>query len=291
MATKRLGKGLEALIRSNSTDISEASAKSSGISSVLISKINTNPLQPRKEFKKELLDDLAASIKENGVISPITVREDGKKFTLIAGERRLRASQLIGLKDIPAYIIEVKNSSDMMQLALIENIQRENLNPMEESEAYYLLQDKFNFSQSDIAKSVGKSRSTITNSLRLLQLPNEIRASLKENKISAGHARAILAAGSSQAMLKLWKQILKDNLSVRSAEDLSKKSKKSKQKKRTNKKSKSKYLISLENELISIFGTKVQLNSKSGKSGSISIEYFTNDDLDRILELIRNIES
>ena len=291
MATKRLGKGLEALIRSNSPDTSEASAKSSGISSVLISKINANPLQPRREFKKELLDDLAASIKENGVISPITVREDGKKFTLIAGERRLRASQLIGLKDIPAYIIEVKNSSDMMQLALIENIQRENLNPMEESEAYYLLQDKFNFSQSDIAKSVGKSRSTITNSLRLLQLPNEIRASLKENKISAGHARAILAAGSSQAMLKLWKQILKDNLSVRSAEDLSKKSKKSKQKKRTNKKSKSKYLISLENELISIFGTKVQLNSKSGKSGSISIEYFTNDDLDRILELIRNIES
>jgi len=291
MATKRLGKGLEALIRSNSPDTSEASAKSSGISSVLISKINTNPLQPRKEFKKELLDDLAASIKENGVISPITVREDGKKFTLIAGERRLRASQLIGLKDIPAYIIEVKNSSDMMQLALIENIQRENLNPMEESEAYYLLQDKFNFSQSDIAKSVGKSRSTITNSLRLLQLPNEIRASLKENKISAGHARAILAAGSSQAMLKLWKQILKDNLSVRSAEDLSKKSKKSKNNKRTNKKSKSKYLISLENELISIFGTKVQLNSKSGKSGSISIEYFTNDDLDRILELIRNIES
>ena len=291
MATKRLGKGLEALIRSNSPDTSEASDVSSGISSVLISKINTNPLQPRKEFKKELLDDLAASIKENGVISPITVREDGKKFTLIAGERRLRASQLIGLKDIPAYIIEIKNSSDMMQLALIENIQRENLNPMEESEAYYLLQDKFNFSQSDIAKSVGKSRSTITNSLRLLQLPNEIRASLKENKISAGHARAILAAGSSQAMLKLWKQILKDNLSVRSAEDLSKKSKKSKNNKRTNKKSKSKYLISLENELISIFGTKVQLNSKSGKSGSISIEYFTNDDLDRILELIRNIES
>jgi len=291
MATKRLGKGLEALIRSNSPDTSEASDVSSGISSVLISKINTNPLQPRKEFKKELLDDLAASIKENGVISPITVREDGKKFTLIAGERRLRASQLIGLKDIPAYIIDVKNSSDMMQLALIENIQRENLNPMEESEAYYLLQDKFNFSQSDIAKSVGKSRSTITNSLRLLQLPNEIRASLKENKISAGHARAILAAGSSQAMLKLWKQILKDNLSVRSAEDLSKKSKKSKNNKRTNKKSKSKYLISLENELISIFGTKVQLNSKSGKSGSISIEYFTNDDLDRILELIRNIES
>jgi ParB family chromosome partitioning protein len=203
----------------------------------------------------------------------------------------LRASQSIGLKDIPAHIIEVKNSSDMMQLALIENIQRENLNPMEESEAYALLQDKFNFSQNQIAKSVGKSRSTITNSLRLLQLPEEIRASIKDNKISAGHARAILAAGSKQTMLKLWKQILEDNLSVRSAEDLSKKSKTLKNGKRIKKKIKSKSLLSLENELISIFGTKVQLNSKSEKSGFISIEYFTNDDLERILELIRSIDS
>ena len=243
MATKRLGKGLEALIRSNSPEILEDS-KVSGVLSVLISKIKTNPLQPRKEFKKDLLDDLAASIKENGVISPITVREDGKNYTLIAGERRLRASQSIGLKDIPAHIIEVKNSSDMMQLALIENIQRENLNPMEESEAYALLQDKFNFSQNQIAKSVGKSRSTITNSLRLLQLPEEVRASLKDNKISAGHARAILAAGSKQAMLKLWNQILEDNLSVRSAEDLSKKSKTVKSGKRIKKKIKSKKAIS-----------------------------------------------
>ena len=290
MATKRLGKGLEALIRSNSPETLEDS-KVSGVSSVSISKIKTNPLQPRKEFKKDLLDDLAASIKENGVISPITVREDGKNYTLIAGERRLRASQSIGLKDIPAHIIEIKNSSDMMQLALIENIQRENLNPMEESEAYALLQDKFNFSQNQIAKSVGKSRSTITNSLRLLQLPEEVRASLKDNKISAGHARAILAAGSKQAMYKLWKQILEDNLSVRSAEDLSKKSKTVKSGKRIKKKIKSKSLLSLENELISIFGTKVQLNSKSEKSGNISIEYFTNDDLERILELIRSIDS
>lgn len=290
MATKRLGKGLEALIRSNSPETLEDS-KVSGVSSVSISKIKTNPLQPRKEFKKDLLDDLAASIKENGVISPITVREDGKNYTLIAGERRLRASQSIGLKYIPAHIIEIKNSSDMMQLALIENIQRENLNPMEESEAYALLQDKFNFSQNQIAKSVGKSRSTITNSLRLLQLPEEVRASLKDNKISAGHARAILAAGSKQAMYKLWKQILEDNLSVRSAEDLSKKSKTVKSGKRIKKKIKSKSLLSLENELISIFGTKVQLNSKSEKSGNISIEYFTNDDLERILELIRSIDS
>ena len=156
MATKRLGKGLEALIRSNSTQTSETT-KLSSVSSILISKIKTNPLQPRKEFKKDSLKDLASSIKENGVISPITVREDGGNYTLIAGERRLRASRFIKLKEIPAYVMEVKNNSDMMQLALIENIQRENLNPMEESEAYAILQDKFNFSQNAIAKSVGKS--------------------------------------------------------------------------------------------------------------------------------------
>ena len=290
MATKRLGKGLEALIRSNSTENSETS-KLSSVSSILISRIKTNPLQPRKEFKKDLLDDLASSIKENGVISPITVREDGENYTLIAGERRLRACRSIKLKEIPAYVMEVKNNSDMMQLALIENIQRENLNPMEESEAYAILQDKFNFSQNAIAKSVGKSRSTITNSLRLLQLPKEIRKSLKQNKISAGHARAILAAGSKKAMLSLWKQILKDGLSVRSAETFSRKTKATKGQKSANKKTKSKSHISLENELISILGTRVQLNVKSEKSGSISIEYFTNEDLDRILDLIRGIDS
>ena len=290
MATKRLGKGLEALIRSNSTQTSETS-KLSSVSSILISKIKTNPLQPRKEFKKDSLEDLASSIKENGVISPITVREDGGNYTLIAGERRLRASRFIKLKEIPAYVIEVKNNSDMMQLALIENIQRENLNPIEESEAYAILQDKFNFSQNAIAKSVGKSRSTITNSLRLLQLPKEIRESLRQNKISPGHARAILAAGSKKAMLGLWKRILKDGLSVRSAEVFSRKTSTTKQKKSANKKTKSKSLISLENELISILGTRVQLKMKNEKSGSIAIEYFTNEDLDRILDLIRSINN
>ena len=290
MATKRLGKGLEALIRSNSTQTKETS-KLSNVSSILISKIKTNPLQPRKEFKKDSLEDLASSIKENGIISPITVRKDGGDYTLIAGERRLRASRSIKLKEIPAYVMEVKNNSDMMQLALIENIQRENLNPMEESEAYAILQDKFNFSQNAIAKSVGKSRSTITNSLRLLQLPQEIRKSLKQNKISPGHARAILAAGSKKAMLRLWKRILKDGLSVRSAEIFSKKKNTTKGKKSANKKTKSKSLLSIENELISILGTRVQLNTKNEKSGSISIEYFTNEDLERILDLIRSINN
>ena len=290
MATKRLGKGLEALIRSNTFEDS-GDSKGLGISNILIAKIKTNPLQPRKDFRKDLLEDLASSIKENGVISPITVREDGSNYILIAGERRLRASQSIKLLEIPAYVIEIKSESDMMQLALIENIQRENLNPMEESEAYALLQNKFNFSQNDIAKSVGKSRSTITNSLRLLQLPSEVRLSLKEGKISAGHARAILALDSKKAMLKLWKLILKDGLSVRLAEEFSKGSKAVKSKKLAKKKNKNKSFISLENELILILGTKVLLNPKSGKAGTISIEYFTKEDLERILELLRSINS
>ena len=290
MATKRLGKGLEALIRSNTFEDS-GDSKGLGISNILIAKIKTNPLQPRKDFRKDLLEDLASSIKENGVISPITVREDGSNYILIAGERRLRASQSIKLLEIPAYVIEIKSESDMMQLALIENIQRENLNPMEESEAYALLQNKFNFSQNDIAKSVGKSRSTITNSLRLLQLPSEVRLSLKEGKISAGHARAILALDSKKAMLKLWKLILKDGLSVRLAEEFSKGSKAVKSKKLAKKKNKNKSLISLENELILILGTKVLLNPKSGKAGTISIQYFTKEDLERILELLRSINS
>lgn len=290
MATKRLGKGLEALIRSNTFEDS-GDSKGLGISNILIAKIKRNPLQPRKDFRKDLLEDLASSIKENGVISPITVREDGSNYILIAGERRLRASQSIKLLEIPAYVIEIKSESDMMQLALIENIQRENLNPMEESEAYALLQNKFNFSQNDIAKSVGKSRSTITNSLRLLQLPIEVRSSLKEGKVSAGHARAILALDSKKAMLKLWKLILKDGLSVRLAEEFVKGSKAVKSNKLASKKTKNKSLISLENELISILGTKVLLNPKNGKAGTISIEYFTKEDLERILELLRSINS
>ena len=221
MATKRLGKGLEALIRSDSFS-NEEKAKHAGITKILLSKIKANPYQPRKEFDKKSLEDLALSIKQKGVISPITVREESNNYILIAGERRYRASKSIKLKEIPAYVIEVKNDSDMMQIALIENIQRENLNPMEESEAYALLQNQFKLSQNDIAKSVGKNRSTIANSLRLLQLPLEIRKSLKKNKITAGHARAILSMATKSGMLKLWKMIINDGLSVRAAEKIAK---------------------------------------------------------------------
>ena len=287
MPTKRLGKGIDALIRPQSNkDVAPA-----GVLSIQISDIKTNPHQPRKIFDKKSLEELAASIKEKGVITPITVKLENNGYVLIAGERRLRASKLIKKKQIPAYIIELTSDSEMMEVALIENIQRENLNSIEESEAYAVLQGKFNLSQSKIAVAVGKSRTTITNALRLLQLPIEVKKSISDNRISAGHGRAILAMKTESKMLNLWKMILEQNLSVRAAEALvkGKTIKFSKNNKKTIK-SKKASVRKIEDELISIFGTKVQLNHKDNKGGSIVVDYFSNDDLERLLDLIRTIE-
>lgn len=287
MPTKRLGKGIDALIRPPSNQ----SISPAGVTSLPISKIKTNPHQPRKIFDKKSLEELAASINEKGVITPITVKVDSNGYILIAGERRLRASKLIKKKQIPAYIIELTSDSEMMEVALIENIQRENLNSIEESEAYAVLQGKFNLSQSKIAVAVGKSRTTITNALRLLQLPIEVKKSISDKRISAGHGRAILAMKTESKMLKLWKMILDQNLSVRAAESqvkgkalrpLKKNKKKIKLKKAS--------VRNVEDELINIFGTKVHVNHKGNKGGSIIVDYFSNDDLERLLDLIRTIE-
>ena len=287
MPTKRLGKGIDALIRPQSNQ----DVAPEGVISIQISDIKTNPHQPRKIFDKKSLEELAASIKEKGVITPITVKLENNGYVLIAGERRLRASKLIKKKQIPAYIIELTTDSEMMEVALIENIQRENLNSIEESEAYAVLQGKFNLSQSKIAVAVGKSRTTITNALRLLQLPIEVKKSISDNRISAGHGRAILAMKSESKMLKLWKMIIEQNLSVRAAEALVKgKTIKFSKKNKKTIRSKKASVRKIEDELISIFGTKVQLNHKDNKGGSIVVDYFSNDDLERLLDLIRTIE-
>ena len=287
MATQRLGKGLDALIRPQKN----GDALPAGVKKITISKIKRNPHQPRKYFDSKSLDELSASIKEKGVVTPITVRFLNNQYILIAGERRLRASKLANKKEIPAYILEVIEESEMMEVALIENIQRENLNPIEESEAYALLQSKFNLSQNQIAKTVGKNRSTITNSLRLLQLPIEIKNSLQNNQISPGHGRAILAMKTKHSMIKLWKMIVDHELSVRAAENFVKEKTKLKSlTKKSKQKQKNKSIRQLEDELISIFGTKVRLRHKGKKGGSIQLDYFSNDDLDRILDLIRSIE-
>ena len=287
MATNRLGKGLDALIRPPSQqDLSPA-----GVTTIPISKIKTNPHQPRKHFDPKALNELSASIKEKGVITPITVRAVDNGYILIAGERRLRASKLAKRKEIPAYILEVTDEAEMMEVALIENIQRENLNPLEESEAYAVLQGQFELSQTSIAKAVGKSRSTITNALRLLQLPSEVKKSIRNNKITAGHGRAILAMKTQSGMLKLWQLILKHDLSVRGAEAIVKGRNQTVAKpKSSKKKSKPASVRKLEDEMIAILGTKVQLNHKGKKGGSIVVDYFSDDDLERLLDLIRTIE-
>jgi ParB family chromosome partitioning protein len=239
---------------------------------------------------KSSLEDLVASIKEKGVITPITVQEVDKGFMLVAGERRWRAAKLAGLKKIPVYIINVTDDAELMEMALIENIQRENLNAIEEAEAFDVLQNEFNLNHSAIAKAVGKKRVTISNSLRLLNLPAEIKASIRKGEISAGHGRAVLVMKTQATQKKLWQRILNEQLSVRAAEDIvkGKSTPKPKPKKKKIRKS-SAAVRSLENELITLLGTKVRISHKEGE-GVIEIEYFSDDDFERVMDLLRTIK-
>ena len=287
MGAKRLGRGLEALIHGpEGSDLGH-----SGVIDILIENIVTNPLQPRKDgLDEKSLEELIASIKQKGVITPITVQQDKDNFILIAGERRLRASRLAGLKRIPGYVITISDESEMMEIALIENIQRENLNPIDEAEGYAILHSKFNRTQGDIANAVGKKRVTISNALRLLKLPSDIKNSLRERKVSAGHGRAILMMKTAAGMMKLYKMIIKEDLSVRAAEAIAK-GQSTKKSKHTSRKSlvTNPQIRSVENELITVLGTKVQLHY-SKKGGKIEIQFFSDDDLDRVLDLLRSIE-
>ena len=289
MVTKRLGKGLEALIRPY--EETQVAATPVGVTDILLSKIKANPNQPRKDgLDKSSLEDLVASIKEKGVITPITVQEVDKGFMLVAGERRWRAAKLAGLKKIPVYIINVTDDAELMEMALIENIQRENLNAIEEAEAFDVLQNEFNLNHSAIAKAVGKKRVTISNSLRLLNLPAEIKASIRKGEISAGHGRAVLVMKTQATQKKLWQRILNEQLSVRAAEDIvkGKSTPKPKPKKKKIRKS-SAAVRSLENELITLLGTKVRISYK-GDEGTIEIQYFSNDDFERVMDLLRTIK-
>ena len=287
MAAKRLGRGLEALIHGPE----KADLGRPGVTEMPIENIVANPLQPRKDgLDEKSLEELIASIKQKGVITPITVQQDEDNFILIAGERRLRASKLAGLKQIPVYVVTISDESEMMEIALIENIQRENLNPIDEAEGYAILQSKFNRSQSDIASAVGKKRVTISNALRLLKLPSDIKNSLWDRKVSAGHGRAILMMKTAAGMMKLYKMIIEEALSVRAAEAIAK-GQSTKKSKHTSRKSlvTNPQIRSVENELITVLGTKVRLHY-SKKGGRIEIQFFSDDDLDRVLDLLRSIE-
>jgi len=283
----RLGKGLEAIIASHQ----DTAIGSSGVAAIAINNIIANPQQPRQNFDVEALEELAASIRQKGVITPITVRNSNGKYMLIAGERRWRAARIAGLENIPAYVIEITDDVDMMEVALIENIQRENLNSIEEAEAYAVLAGKHDLSQAKIAEAVGKKRVTITNALRLLKLPLEIKRSLRDQKITAGHGRALLGLKTSRAQLKLWQKIVRYGLSVRmvEAEVKGMAAKNADPRRKSIARRLSPQTKVIEDELISILGTKVKI--KPGKrGGSMTIAYYSDEDLERLLELMRSID-
>ncbi len=248
--------------------------------------IRANPHQPRKDFKETALEELADSIKKHGLIQPITVRYLGeKRFELISGERRLRASKLAGLDEIPSYIREV-DDEQMIAFALIENIQREQLNPLEVAMGYQRLMEECSYTQGEVAERVGKNRSTVTNMMRLLQLPDFIQAALRDEKISTGHARSLINVEKESDQKALLKKILSKSLSVRQTEELVRSfDKKNEQKKSKKKEDKSPFINTIEKRLRSNLSTKVNIKQK-GDGGEIRIEYYSNDDLDRLLQII-----
>jgi len=283
VSSKRLGKGIEALINSNKRNKTNSEEN---ITKIVLSKIKPNPNQPRHSFNDEALNELTKSIKEKGVITPITLRRIGDGYEIIAGERRWRAAKQAKLKSIPAHIVNIKNNAEMMELALIENVQREDLNPIEEAEGYSVLNSQYKMSHEDIAKSIGKKRVTVSNSLRLLRLPIEIKKSIKSGHISAGHGRALLQLKTDKLIKSIFKKIIEESLSVRQVEAIVKKKTINIKKKKVALKEAS--YRAIENQLIEILGTKVKLKP-SRIGGSIEIIYFSNEDLERIIDLVKSI--
>jgi len=283
MVTKRmaLGKGLGALIP-EPEEKEERRFFYCGIE-----EIRPHRAQPRKHFDESKLLELAETIKEKGILDPLMVRRVEDGYELIAGERRWRAAQKAGLKEVPVIVREA-DDREVLELSLIENLQREDLNPLEEAEGFRELIEKFNVSHEEVSKRVGKDRTTITNALRLLKLSPEIQNHLIQNRITAGHARAILSLESREKQKELCEVILQKDLSVREAEALAKRwSEKSKKKPTTEKKKEEllAQLQSLQDALRQHLGTKVRIQSK-GKKGKIEIEYYSHEDLERVVETI-----
>jgi ParB family transcriptional regulator, chromosome partitioning protein len=279
-----LGKGLEALIPgagNDDKDISELS-NLNVIHDLPLEKIKPSPFQPRSAFDPTGLAELSQSIEARGVIQPIVVRMVGDFYELIAGERRLRAVELLGRKTIAAVVHDTISNQEAMELALIENIQRQDLNPIEEAAAYHRLLTECSLTQADISTRVGKDRSSIANSIRLLSLPYEIKEMVSSGQLSAGHARALLAISSDSEKISLAKKAAENDLSVRSLEKLVYADNSPKKAHRT--KLRSAQVVALEEELKKTMGTKVLLNQRR-KGGRIIIEYYSNDELDRLLNL------
>ena len=275
-----LGKGLDALLPTADSRLPER-----GISQIPTAQIHPNPRQPRAKFDADELSELAQSIREHGVIQPLIVTQGDTagQYTLIAGERRLMAAQLIDLDEVPA-IIRGASDQDLVELALVENVQRADLGPLETADAYRQLNEDFSLSHEEIAARVGKSRVAITNTLRLLKLPEDVKQSLAANEISEGHARTLLALPTPEAQSAALKSILKYDLNVRQTEELVRKLSGEKPRKQSRKET-TPDIKALEDRLRQHLGTRVILNQKS-KGGTLTIHYYSEEELNTILELI-----
>ena len=297
MAKKQaLGRGLGALLSDASTDITSnlgIEQKENVVGNIAMLKINqieVNPFNPRIEFEKDGLAELASSIKELGIVQPLTVRKLGNdKFQIISGERRFKASQIVGLTEVPAYI-RIANDQAMLEMALVENIQRRDLNPMEIALSYKRLVDECNLTQEALADRVGKKRSSTANYLRLLNLPIEIQNALKEKKISFGHARSLISIDDDEVQLYIFDMIIKENLSVRKVEDLVRESKEA----QTNAPDKSKKTVitlsasqkKMKTGLKDLLDAKVNLKTNNKGGGNIVISFKSENDLERIMKII-----
>jgi ParB family transcriptional regulator, chromosome partitioning protein len=279
---KRLGRGLDALIPSLNVNEDDK------VIEIPISQLRANPYQPRKTFNEESIQELASSIKEHGVIQPIIVRTVLKGYEIIAGERRFRASQLCGKETIPA-VVRKFSDQQVMEIALIENVQREDLNAIEQAIAYQALIDQFQLTQEELSVKVGKSRSHIANFLRLLQLPEDIKQHVSRGTISMGHARAIAGVKDDKKKMELTAITISQQWSVRELEEAIQKLDEQKEKESAKPKSRKKdpYMDEVEENLRSIFRTTVKIKAQQQNKGKIELSYYSKDDLERILELLQ----
>lgn len=272
-----LGKGLGALIPEE-----EITSENNEILKVSMNLIKANENQPRKAFDEEKIESLSESIKEHGVVQPIVLRKEDDTFIIVAGERRWRASKLAGLKEIPAVVMDLTDKQ-VLEISLIENIQREDLNPIEEAAAYKKLISEFEFTQEELSKRIGKSRTAVTNCLRLLNLDSRVQEYLIDGVISEGHGRALLAIDDKDVQFRIAQTIIDDSLNVRDTEKLIRNLGKVKADKKENEPNI--YYNDIKDKLEGYFGTKVSLVSKKNK-GKIEIEYYSEEDLQRILDIL-----
>lgn len=283
---KALGRGLSALLPEEPEDDQSFPKQVEAVRFVNVRDVSPNPFQPREIFDTDKIDELANSIAEKGMVQPVTVRPYEGKYQLVTGERRLRAVQVLGLEELPAYILNIESDEDMMELSIIENIHRENLNPIDIANGYRRLIEECNLTQEQVAHKVGKDRATVTNFLRLLKLPKRIQKSAQNGEISMGHARALLGTDNAEAQLDIWNKIIKKHLSVRQVEKAVRNIYKQDTDKMKLEKPRSPYIEDAENRLQVQLATKVKLKPKS-KGGIIEIEYYGDDDLERLLSIMQ----